>query len=573
MSKINKIVALGQLNPIPLDVDNNLINIEKLVQLAVREGSRLLILPRNALIGQIDKDLYGIMALEELISGAIAKLSVSLPGDITVLIANDKPHLNTTSYFLITTNNIISLQDGDAFHLGDYTFFLNAENIHKPLHYNIILENLFYAGDGSIALYIADLQLKSRNVVFLSAHGISDGQFIYTGLAFISTGGHFDSFGTLFSYRSYKLVTDCVDTIVFNNSDRSGFLNTISALAFGLWDYMIKSKSKGYVVSVSGGADSSLCAILVTASQLYALDELGYDEFDKALQGVGIDISGSHEGTHAGYIRSRVMPRVLTTVYQNSDNSSDATFKGANSLAEALGSEHHNLAIGPLVDDYTRIINETMQHPLNWDRHDLTLQNIQARARAPSVWMFANKDTKILIATANLSEITVGYCTMDGDTVGCIAPIGGLFKTKVLSINRFLESNGLESAEDGSRISLAAALSKINSFPPTAELRPGGSQTDEADLMPYKELDHIAQAFFSGTLEQVLGEEKDMARRQHLFDCTKKVLRLYCSSQWKRYRFARSFFVNTYTNSPVVPVVSDRLSCYLSYLKSQLHVK
>src|SRR6185369_9984845 len=47
------------------------------------------------------------------------------------------------------------------------------------------------------------------------------------------------------------------------------------ALALGLWDYLRKSRAQGYVVSLSGGADSAACAVLVALAVDLALQELG----------------------------------------------------------------------------------------------------------------------------------------------------------------------------------------------------------------------------------------------------------------------------------------------------------
>lgn len=46
--------------------------------------------------------------------------------------------------------------------------------------------------------------------------------------------------------------------------------------------------------------------------------------------------------------------------------------------------------------------------------------------RAPMAWLIANLKGAILLATSNRSEIAVGYATMDGDTAGGLAPIGGI---------------------------------------------------------------------------------------------------------------------------------------------------
>ena len=53
----------------------------------------------------------------------------------------------------------------------------------------------------------------------------------------------------------------------------------------------------------------------------------------------------------------------------------------------------------------------------------MSLENVQARARSPYVWMLANLEGKILITTSNRSEAAVGYATMDGDTSGPWHPL------------------------------------------------------------------------------------------------------------------------------------------------------
>ncbi|HEY5936130.1 MAG TPA: nitrilase-related carbon-nitrogen hydrolase, partial [Kofleriaceae bacterium] len=47
------------------------------------------------------------------------------------------------------------------------------------------------------------------------------------------------------------------------------------AVALGLWDYLRKSRAQGYVVSLSGGADSAACAVLVALAVQLAFEELG----------------------------------------------------------------------------------------------------------------------------------------------------------------------------------------------------------------------------------------------------------------------------------------------------------
>ena len=54
---------------------------------------------------------------------------------------------------------------------------------------------------------------------------------------------------------------------------------------------------------------------------------------------------------------------------------------------------------------------------------EVTVLTHEGSARGPSVWMLANIENKLLMATSNRSEAAVGYATMDGDTSGGISPI------------------------------------------------------------------------------------------------------------------------------------------------------
>jgi hypothetical protein len=119
-----------------------------------------------------------------------------------------------------------------------------------------------------------------------------------------------------------------------------------------------------------------------------------------------------------------------------------------------------------------------LQRSLTWAEDDLSLQNIQARARAPLAWRLANVRQAILLTTSNRSEAAVGYATMDGDTAGGLAPLAGIDK-------QFLRS-WLVWAEHSCSLGLGAvsALHSLNVQQPTAELRPpGAGQRDEDDLI------------------------------------------------------------------------------------------
>jgi NAD+ synthase (glutamine-hydrolysing) len=304
----------------------------------------------------------------------------------------------------------------------------------------------------------------------------------------------------------------------------SDFEEFTAAASLGLKDYLRKSGSKGYTLSLSGGADSAACAVLVAEMLRRGKEETGKAEFARQF-GFELDIES-----------------LLCCVYQASRNSGDVTLNAAKELALALGAEFHFWEIGPLVEQYTSLVETSLQRKLSWEQDDLSLQNIQARSRAPGIWMLANVRNHLLITTGNRSEADVGYCTMDGDTAGSLAPIAGVSK-------HFIRQ-WLVWARDEFRLPV---LDLIIHQEPTAELRPG-KQTDEGDLMPYELLERIEVLFLKDKLspEEIL--ERLSATRDESPDYLKenidKFLRLWKRSQWKRERLAPSFHLDRFNVIP-----------------------
>lgn len=238
------------------------------------------------------------------------------------------------------------------------------------------------------------------------------------------------------------------------------------------------------------------------------------------------------------------MGRLLTTVYQATSNSTEVTRSAARHLAEALGAEHVELDVEDLVQGYVRRAEEALGRTLEWSTDDLALQNIQARVRAPSVWLLANVKGALLLATSNRSEAAVGYATMDGDTAGGLSPLAGIDKAFLRHWLRWLEVSGPR------ELGPLAALDGVNAQVPTAELRPReAEQTDEGDLMPYDVLDVIERAAIvdkrgpRGALT-VLRARFPQHSDAALLLWTRRFFRMFARNQWKRERYAPSFHVD-----------------------------
>ena len=96
----------------------------------------------------------------------------------------------------------------------------------------------------------------------------------------------------------------------------------------------------------------------------------------------------------------------------------------------------------------------------------------------------SNQESRLVLATGNKSELSVGYCTLYGDTVGGLAVLGDVYKRDVYGLARYANRRG-------ERIP-ANTIDK----PPSAELAPG--QLDSDDLPDYETLDAVLEQVIEG---------------------------------------------------------------------------
>jgi len=308
------------------------------------------------------------------------------------------------------------------------------------------------------------------------------------------------------------------------------------AVTLGLFDYLRKSRSHGFVVSLSGGADSSAVACLIGLMVRFAATELGLSGLLEKLRYI--------ERIQTAKDTNDVVHGLLSCVYQATRNSGAVTLNAARGVARAIGAEFLEFDIDAVVQDYLAIIERGLGRQLDWKTDDIALQNIQARARSPGVWLLANIRRALLLATSNRSEAAVGYATMDGDTSGGLSPLAGIDKNFLRHWLRWLETTGPVGAGP------IPALRLVNVQAPTAELRPPeNKQTDEGDLMPYDVLDEVERAAIRDKRSPV--ETYQCVRplfpqyaAAELGVWVERFFTLWCRNQWKRERYAPSFHLD-----------------------------
>ncbi len=341
------------------------------------------------------------------------------------------------------------------------------------------------------------------------------------------------------------------------------------AVPLALLDYARKSRSRGFVVSLSGGADSAACAVLVRLMTELALQEIGADGLRKKLHFMN-DLAGAQTADD-------FCARLLTTAYQASDNSGEVTRAAAEAVAVATAARHFEFNISELVQRYTRMVEGGLGRELTWQDDDIALQNIQARVRSPGIWMLANLSGALLLSTSNRSEAAVGYATMDGDTSGGLAPIAGIDKAWLREWLAWMEAKGPHG------LHAFPALKAVNVQAPTAELRPPGSkQTDEDDLMPYPLLDAIERAAIrdkQAPLEvwQHMHLMFPQYEKKQLAAWVERFFRLWCRNQWKRERFAPAFHLDDENLDPKTwcrfPILSGGFEVELEELRAAVEQK
>ena len=227
-------------------------------------------------------------------------------------------------------------------------------------------------------------------------------------------------------------------------------------IVLGLRDYARRCGFSRAVVGSSGGIDSALTIAL-------AAEALGAENV------VGV-----------------TMP---------SKFSSEGSVSDSVTLCRNLGVRLIEHPIRDLVAEYAAGFEAAFESPLA----GLTLENLQARVRGTILMEYSNAFGNLLLTTGNKSEISVGYCTLYGDTNGGLGLIGDLYKTEVFSLCRHINDCA------GRELIPAAIIDKE----PSAELAPGQRDTDS--LPPYPVLDAILKQLIEG--ERLCGEEREEVAR------------------------------------------------------------
>jgi len=590
-------IAGATINQIPMDWGGNTQNILEALNDAHKQGVSLLCFPELSICGYGCEDVFlsdwmwekALKTLTEKILPAAPKMAFTagLPikfedkmyncvafcseGEIQYIIpkqnlAKDGVHYEPrwfTAWEVGKTTNInlngVDVQIGDyVFDFEEYTIGFeiceDAWREDRPANrlckrgVNLILNPSasHFAIDKSLSrqdLVVSSSEKYNCTYIYANLLGNEAGRMIYDGELMIAKNGELKYRNELLSFKNYQL--GIWDTQQDHAKIANPFVSNPNqefrkAVSLALFDYLRKSYSNGYVLSLSGGADSSTSAVLVSEMIRLGIEELGLELFLKKIH----KYDWYEELKTENEVRKVIANRIFTTAYQSTENSGYATFESAKKLANEIGAVFYHWNIDDEVKGYTQKISDNIGRKLNWQMDDIALQNIQARARSPIIWILSNINNALLLTTSNRSEGSVGYTTMDGDTSGSIAPIAAIDKPFIIQWLIWAENNlGYKS------------LSFVNSLQPTAELRPEEqAQSDETDLMPYPLLQKIEELAIRERFSPVEIYKKLKKSWEGDINILKpsiqKFFKLWSRNQWKRERIAVSFHLDDYNVDP-----------------------
>lgn len=245
------------------------------------------------------------------------------------------------------------------------------------------------------------------------------------------------------------------------------------ALTMALRDYCAKTGITSVCLGLSGGIDSALAAAL-------AVNALG--------------------------------PENVSGVTMPSPYSSQGSVDDSLALARNLGITCETLSISPAFT----VVKETLSGIFEGTNEDVTEENMQSRLRGILLMSMANKFGHMLLSTGNKSELSVGYCTLYGDTCGGMAPLGDLYKEQVYALSRYINRN--------SEIIPLSTIEKA----PSAELRP--DQTDQDTLPPYETLDAILKLL----VEEEISATDVISEYEYDENTVRWIQRRLTLNEWKR---------------------------------------
>ncbi len=452
-------IALCQTNPTVGALKQNLESAASMARNAVDDGANLVVFPAMAISGAPLHALGKDEAFHRRVEDALMELASRLDPTCTVIIGVHDEAGTPRSYVVEDG----SARTSDACCIGDVRVWVghsvedlsngdsqaearsDVQLVVVPLA--VPYEGISPTWRSSLEEYAAvhDVAVIATNLV-----GAQDGVVFDGGSVAIDKHGTTKMLSGRFA-PSYSLIDIAVrdgglhyDASNPTGEDADERESTYAALVLGVSDYVKKSGFSDVLIGLSGGIDSSLVATI-------AVDALGAD-----------------------HVHGIAMPSI---------HSSDHSLRDARELASVLGM---SFAVQPITEAHD-VLHAMASHVVEGDLASLADENLQARIRGTLLMTLSNHFGWLVLNTGNKSEAAMGYSTLYGDSVGGLAVLGDVTKTRVYELSRWRNELAVG-------VGLSAPISEsVLTKAPSAELRPG--QRDDQSLPPYDILDIIVEGY------------------------------------------------------------------------------
>jgi len=275
------------------------------------------------------------------------------------------------------------------------------------------------------------------------------------------------------------------------------------SLIFGIKEYFRNTGFRSAVIGVSGGIDSAVCLVLLKNSI------------------------------------NNVIPVIMPTKFNK-----ESSIKDAINLCKNLNLNYFIVNI----DEFYFKLRESLIKEFRFnDDFNLADENLQSRIRAIILMYYANKTNSLVVATSNKSEVSVGYFTLYGDSIGAIAPLKDLYKFQVYSLANYIN-----------KIFNNVIPEEIILKEPSAELR--DNQKDEDDIPSYHILNkilyyHLEKKFTFKQIKNKLKEENIDITKNLYLDIIKRIY----VNEYKRYQTPIGFKISefSFTKERRVPIINS----------------
>jgi len=505
-------IGLAQINSTVGGFEENFEKIRGYIDQAKRRKLNIIVFPELALCGYPPQDLLFKRSFLKANLFYLNKLKKHLKGELLAIVgyASQKKGRLFNSLAVLSKDKIIDIYS--KIHLPNYgvfgqkRYFTASQEaklylyknfkiilticediwredllkfLHKKANPQILINSSaspFFAGKFEIRKkYFASLARKfNLTILYCNLVGGQD-ELIFDGSSIVV-----DSQGRII----LKAERFKEDLLIFDSQAKYQPLQTkidkieeiYQALILGIKDYLEKNNFKKAIVGVSGGIDSALTLFL-------------------AQKAIG---------------RENVLALIMPSRFSSSE-----TFNDAVSFVQKLGVKFHIIPIESIYSSYLDTVKPYLKDQ-NYKK-DVTFQNIQARIRGNILMAFSNYFGYLVLNTGNKSEVSVGYCTLYGDTVGGFGVLKDVYKTEVYKLARFINR----------KIKKNIIPSSIIRRAPSAELKP--NQKDEDDLPPYSLLDKILKLYIEEDKSL-----KEIISLEYKKNIVEKIVKSVEKSEYKR---------------------------------------